>query len=166
MTVLSSQSIRDLCVSPNLAIIGRKPMIIPFQEAHSESGLTGGLSSCGYDLHIKDSVVLWPGDFILGVTVERLCLPNDIVGIMYDKSSLKRLGFTVGCATVAEPGWEGYLTLELHNCSKHKIIINEGQPIGQMMFHRLDQPTEDPYNGRYQNQGAEPQPTMFLDAKE
>lgn len=165
MTVLAGQSIRGLCQKRPSGFGGDwpEPLIIPFVEetVHAESGMTGGLSVCGYDLHVKDGTILWPGDFKLAVTVERLCLPDYLVGILHDKSTLARMGLAVQ-NTVAEPGWSGWLTLELSNHSKHKICVHAGQPIGQMLFHRLDGRAEQPYDGRYQDQGPEPQAALFL----
>jgi dCTP deaminase len=31
-------------------------------------------------------------------------------------------------------------------------MISAGDPIGQMIFHVLDEPTEQPYSGKYQDQ--------------
>jgi dCTP deaminase len=159
--ILRDATIRSLCISPLLALTNTRPMIEPFIErtAH-ESGLTGGLSGCGYDVHIKDGMTLWPGDFALGVTVERFVIPTDVVARVYNKSTLARIGLSMP-TTVAEPGWEGWLTLELKNTSASKIRIQAGQPIGQVMFERLDGHAEG-YDGRYQNQGPEPQSALFI----
>ena len=55
--------------------------------------------------------------------------------------------------TVVEPGWKGYLTLELTNHSEVFIEIAAGTPIAQVVFSYIDEPSEG-YNGKYQNQGA------------
>ena len=59
--------------------------------------------------------------------------------------------------TVIEPGWRGFLTLELRNMSNKKIFIPNGCPIAQVVFHRLDQECEKPYSGKYQDQERGPQ---------
>lgn len=165
MTRLSSQSIRALCSPAPQGWGGDwpEPLISPFRERtpHEISGLTGGLSMCGYDLHIAQTLVLWPGDFVLSVTIEKIHLPPDLVGILYNKSTLARQGLCMP-TTVAEPGWCGYLTLELRNWGHSAIRLYAGQPIGQMMFEPLDHPTDMPYEGRYQDQGPAPQPAILL----
>jgi dCTP deaminase len=60
-----------------------------------------------------------------------------------------------------EPGWSGYLTLELANLSRKEISIKEGSPIAQIMFQLLSEQTEQPYRGKYQGQKAGPQPAIF-----
>lgn len=78
-------------------------------------------------------------------------MPDDLVGRVCDKSTLARLGIAVQ-NTIIEPGWLGYLTLEITNHSKATVFINEGQPIAQIMFEMLDFPTMQPYDGKYQDQ--------------
>jgi len=56
---------------------------------------------------------------------------------------------------VMEAGWEGWLTLELKNQNNTKLAILAGQPIAQIVFHRIDGEVAG-YNGRYQNQPNEP----------
>lgn len=146
MTVLSCQTIRRL------------KLLDPCEERGvSPSGRSYGLSQCGYDLRLAELVELRPQGFILASTVERFTLPNNIVGIVHDKSSLARMGLAVQ-NTVAEPGWRGYLTLELTNHTHiHWITLARGEPVAQVVFHFLDEPTEQPYAGKYQDQECGPQ---------
>ena len=54
---------------------------------------------------------------------------------------------------VLEPGWKGYLTLSLFNQSEDAIWILDGDPIAQVVFHRLSRVPERTYGGKYQGQG-------------
>lgn len=145
MTVLSAQTIRRL------------GLLMPCSEPYRDrAGNSAGLSACGYDLTLSEVVELWPGRFRLASAAERFCLPADVVGIIHDKSSLARRGLAVQ-NTVAEPGWQGWLTLELTNHGPDKLFFERGAAICQVIFHRLDEPTELPYRGKYQNQGQAPQ---------
>jgi dCTP deaminase len=141
--ILSAQSIR------------RRRPIDPFHERTVAHGKTYGLSAAGYDVRIRESVVLRPGDFALASTLERFTMPNDLLARVADKSSWARKGLTVQ-NTVIEPGWRGYLTLELANHGPNRLEIPAGAPIAQIIFELLDEPTEQPYTGRYQNQPPEP----------
>lgn len=147
--ILSAQSIR-----------ARGGMITPFNERAIFGGMSYGLSACGYDVRIAERVILWPGDFILASTMERFDLPHDVAGLLMDKSTWARLGVSVQ-NTIAEPGWRGYLTLEISNHGKEVISIPAGSPIGQMAFHLLDQPTEQPYGGKYMDQESGPQKARY-----
>jgi len=77
-----------------------------------------------------------------------------------DKSTNIRTGLSVQ-NTRAEPGWQGYLTLELFNMSESVIVIPAGTPIAQVTFRTLDEPTEQPYAGKYQNQKDGPQAAIW-----
>lgn len=129
--------------------------IEPFCSRTVEHGMSYGLSSAGYDVRIKDRLEMLPGDFVLAVTVERIGLSHDVMAQLADKSSWARRGIAVQ-NTIFEPGWRGYPTLEISNHGRERVIIPAGAPIGQLIFHQLDQPTDAPYAGKYQDQPQRP----------
>ncbi len=110
--------------------------------------------------------ILHPGEFVLGQTLERVTLPDDLVARLEGKSSLGRLGLLIhSTAGFVDSGFSGNLTLELSNVANLPITIYEGMPIGQISFMRMDGPVERPYGSRanrskYQGQ-AEPTPSRF-----
>lgn len=145
--ILSAQTIRRLCNS--------RRMIEPFHERGVFEGRSFGLSSSGYDVRIAQDIWLWPLFGRLASTIERFVMPNDVVGYVKDKSSNARR-FVFVQNTVIEPGWEGWLTLELTRFRPWPVKIRAGTPIAQIVFHRLDEATEHPYRGKYQNQANKP----------
>lgn len=145
MTVLSGQS------------IGRLGIITPFVARTRHEGMTYGVGPAGYDVRIAEYHELWNKDFVLASIIEHIVMPTYVIGIVHDKSTWARRGLTVQ-NTVIEPGWRGYLTLELTNHGVEKIRISAGTPIAQIVFHRLDEPAANPYEGKYQDQEAGPQP--------
>jgi dCTP deaminase len=104
--------------------------------------------------------VLHPGEFVLGSTLERLCLGNDVVARLEGKSSLGRLGLLIhSTAGFVDPGFEGHLTLELSNVARLPIAIFPGMPIGQLSFYELSTAAEFPYgspqvHSKYQGQSG------------
>jgi len=108
--------------------------------------------------------ILHPGEFVLGQTLERVTLPNDLVARLEGKSSLGRLGLLIhSTAGFVDSGFSGNLTLELSNVANLPITIYHGMPIGQISFMRMDGPVENPYGSRgnkYQGQ-VEPTPSRF-----
>lgn len=119
------------------------------------TGFSYGLSSAGYDIRIAQDVTMRPGDFELVSSLEKFIVPRDIMQFVKDKSSWARMGLAVQ-NTVIEPGWRGYLTLELTNHGRNTLFIEKGAPIAQIIFHRLEAPTIMPYNGKYQDQDNRP----------
>jgi dCTP deaminase len=110
--------------------------------------------------------ILHPGEFVLGQTLERVSLPDDLVARLEGKSSLGRLGLLIhSTAGFVDAGFSGNLTLELSNVANLPVTIYQGMPIGQISFMRMDGPVERPYGSRekgskYQGQ-AEPTPSRF-----
>src|SRR4029453_8305276 len=104
--------------------------------------------------------ILHPGEFVLGSTLERVALPDDLVARLEGKSSLGRLGLLIhSTAGYVDPGWDGYLTLELSNVANLPITIYPEMKIGQISFFRLSTPAEVPYGStgtksKYQGQGG------------
>src|SRR3954470_17866714 len=76
--------------------------------------------------------VLHPGEFVLGSTLERIRLADDLVARLDGKSSLGRLGLLIhSTAGFIDPGWNGHVTLELSNVANLPITIYPGMKIGQ-----------------------------------
>ncbi|MDP8957172.1 MAG: dCTP deaminase [Actinomycetota bacterium] len=106
----------------------------------------------------KVPFILHPGEFVLGSTLERVRLPDDLVARLEGKSSLGRLGLLIhSTAGYVDPGWDGYLTLELSNVANLPITIYPGMKIGQISFFRLTTAAEVPYGSsvrgsKYQGQ--------------
>ena len=90
--------------------------------------------------------ILHPGEFVLGSTLERVALPDDLVARLEGKSSLGRLGLLIhSTAGYVDPGWDGNLTLELSNVANLPITLYHGMKIGQISFQRLSSPVEIGY---------------------
>ena len=90
--------------------------------------------------------VLHPGEFVLGSTLERIKLPDDLVARLEGKSSLGRLGLLIhSTAGFIDPGWDGHVTLELSNVANLPITIYPGMKIGQVSFMQMTEPAATPY---------------------
>jgi dCTP deaminase len=153
MTILSAQSIRKRCVCSG-------GMISPFFERGVQNGKSFGLSSCSYDVRIAEELELGPHSCQLASTIEQFNMPTDICGFVVDKSSWARV-FVSAFNTLLDPGWRGYLTLELANISDNRVLYNIGDPVAQIVFQKLDEATDLPYRGKYNDQEAGPQRARF-----
>jgi dCTP deaminase len=99
-------------------------------------------------VEVSDSqpFVLHPGEFVLGSTLERVRLPEDLVARLEGKSSLGRLGLLIhSTAGFIDPGWDGHVTLELSNVANLPITIYPGMKIGQISFMQMTEPAATPY---------------------
>lgn len=156
---------------------------VPHQVTSTDRGkvISFGLTSFGYDIRLgqtfveyqpnhapndpkdpsafrtatftADHYVIKPGAFVLAHSAEHFNIPADIVGICVGKSTYARLGIHV-LVTPLEPGWRGYLTLEIANLSNVAVKLYAGEGIAQIQFHEGDAPlvTYGDRKGKYQDQ--------------
>ena len=155
---LSTQSIRRRVQEGSI-------VIEPFHERTVVNGLSFGLGSAGYDIRLGCDLWLFPFIGRLGVAIEYLEVPNDIRLRFENKSTWARKFVASAQGTNGEPGWRGYLTLEitrgmyLENGWRNFIPmkLTAGTPIMSIVFEPLDEPTEQPYgSGKYQDQPSRP----------
>jgi dCTP deaminase len=101
---------------------------------------------------------LHPGEFVLGVTMEKLTMPDDLVARIEGKSSLGRLGLIVhATAGFIDPGFCGPVTLEMTCLHPLAIRLRPGRLIAQISLHEMTSAAQKPYDGRYQGaRGVEP----------
>ena len=93
-----------------------------------------------------DAFILHPGEFALGSTLERVAIPDDLVGRIEGKSSLGRLGLLIHTtAGFVDAGWDGHLTLELSNVANLPITLYPGMKIGQISFIQMTTAADVPY---------------------
>jgi dCTP deaminase len=106
-----------------------------------------------------EEFVLHPGDFVLGTTKERVAIPDDLVAHVEGRSSLGRLAIVVhATAGLADPGYEGQITLELSNLGTAPVALTPGMRISQLTFTELSSPAARPYGAergsKYQGQSG------------
>ena len=136
-------------------------------------GTSYGLGEAGFDIRIKQEVVFKPmamgpevwidgqpeyGRFCLASAIEEFDMPADLVGVVHDKSTWARQGLSV-FNTVIEPGWKGFLTLELVFHGNKDVVIPAGAGIAQVIFTSLAHDAS--YEGKYQHQADMPVPSVF-----
>ena len=113
--------------------------------------------------------IIHPGDFVLGSTLEKITIPNNMVARIEGKSSLGRLGLLIhSTAGFVDPGFSGNLTLELANVSRLPITLYYGMRIGQISFQKMVSEAEKPYGSpelksRYQGQLDPTESRVFED---
>ncbi|NJE01748.1 dCTP deaminase [Thermococcus sp. JdF3] len=136
--------------------IRKEILIEPFNEK--------SLQPAGYDLRVgreaymngelidveeAGKVVIPPKTYALILTLERIGLPDDVMGDMKLRSSLAREGL-LGSFAWVDPGWDGNLTLGIYNASDEPVELSYGERFVQIAFIRLEGPAKSPYRGNYQ----------------
>lgn len=98
---------------------------------------------------------LEPGETVFIRTREKLSIPTDIVGRIAEKNSRMRQGLKVD-GPHYQPGHVTYAFLRVQNMSIHKIRLESGMKIAQIMFEQLTRVPDVPYSAQngasYQNE--------------
>lgn len=158
-------------------LLGAGPIKDMLPGKHRQHGVSHGLAEAGYDIRIKQDVWftyderhdrMWVavGDranqhadkFALASAIEEFEMPDNLVGVVHDKSTWARQGLSV-FNTVIEPGWKGFLTLELVMQRNQDLHIPAGAGIAQVLFSTLF--NDAAYGGKYQNQTDKPIPAIL-----
>ncbi|MBI2514896.1 dCTP deaminase [Candidatus Wolfebacteria bacterium] len=109
-----------------------------------------------YKLKANAPFVLHPDQFVLGATIEKVCLPNDIAARIDGRSRLGRLGLIIQTAGHIDPGFCGRITLEINNIGKLPIILHKGLCVCQLVFETLTQPVSRGYSQKKINRWNKP----------
>lgn len=185
--LLTDSDIKNICEDTL-----NHPLLDPFVDHQVSSGVISyGLSSCGYDIRLSDTYLVFspfaclsesliidpkrfdkrlftehkgdyciipPNSFCLSVSEERFSMPINVVGICIGKSTYARCGIIVN-VTPIEPGWVGYLTIEISNTTPLPAKIYSYEGICQIQFWHIDEPdvTYESRIGKYQDQPKYPQ---------
>lgn len=109
-----------------------------------------------YDSSLGKYFIIPGNSYALGLTVERFVMPQDVMAICMTKSTYARSGIFANI-TPLEPGWSGYLTIEIANCSPSDVKVYANEGIGQLLFYRGNKPdvTYDMRQGKYNKQGQQ-----------
>jgi dCTP deaminase len=115
--------------------------------------------------------ILHPFEFVLATTMERVRLPDNLVGRLEGRSSLGRIAVVIhATAGFVDSCFDGHLTLEMSNVGKLPVALYPGQRICQIVFEKLSSSSEKPYghpggDSKYQHQQG-PEPSRIYEDKE
>src|SRR5690606_19282205 len=132
--------------------------MVPHKVKHG--GYSHGLTECGYDIRLKEGVWMFPGRrFVLRSSMEYFDMPRHLMGRVLNKSTWARRGVDASMTTNIEPGWRGFLTIELSYRKFRPIYIPAGVGICQVIFELIEVPVA--YEGKYQDQDNRPVSAIY-----
>lgn len=100
-------------------------------------------------------VSIKPGKYYLAQTHEALNTPDDLMPIVYPRSSLFRAGILL-LNSKTDPGYKGILTFGMVNLSPFPVKLQLGARICNIVFHKIDGKTVK-YRGQHQGGRVTPQ---------
>ncbi len=99
-----------------------------------------------FDMKRAKEITLKPGELCLGKTVERIKLPDDIMGRLEGRSRYARMGVIIHTTSaLVQPGSDNRQVLEIVNLAPFPIKLHAGMRVSQVVFERLESKTSKPY---------------------
>ena len=92
-----------------------------------------------------------PNEFIIVSTLERLQMPNDLMAVLYPRSSINRQGLSVDLSGIVDAGYVGNLIIPIRNNNTNQSVrLYPGERFCQLVFHNLNEKIET-VESRYHN---------------
>lgn len=133
-----------------------------------EANTTAEMKNIVYGLHpnpknlfsekkkITQNLILPPGKQIIASSEAIYNIPKDHFGLIQTKGTLARLFVQTTCNDgQIEPGFKGYITLEIVNLSPWTIELPVGSEVAQLYLFKCSSPASRPYSGRYKDLATE-----------
>ncbi len=99
----------------------------------------------------RGKIELLPFDFVLGITKERIQLPDDVLGYICMRSRFARMGLSVNLnSPFVHSGVNNKQVLEIFNASRNTLVLRPGERICQLFFMELK--GRGKYLGKFKNQ--------------
>jgi dCTP deaminase len=100
---------------------------------------------------VTDTFIIKPQETILGVTMERIKLPEDICAWIEGRSRFARLGLLIHIsAGLIQPGINNHQVLEITNLGPNALELHAGEKVCQLVFQRME--GKSTYSGRFAEQ--------------
>jgi dCTP deaminase len=104
----------------------------------------------------RDEFILKPNEVVLATTLEFVKIPKNVCCDLKLKSTIGRSFINHTLAGWVDPGFNGQITLELHNIGPNPYVLKHGDKIAQLVFLGMEEPAECAYGekntDKYQNQ--------------
>ena len=106
--------------------------------------------------HILQNLELNPGESVIGSSHDLYKMPLDHFGLVQTKGTLARMFVQITCNDgQIEPGFSGYITLEITNFSPWTVLLPKFSNVGQLFVFRTSTDVEKGYEGRYSKAAME-----------
>lgn len=136
----------DLTLASTFRVFRKVHQVIEVGETTDYRELTDKI-----EIDAGGSILIMPGETVLGITRERLTLGPGICGWLEGRSRFARLGLMVHIsAPFMGPGIDSQQVLEMSNFGPAPLAVAPGLPICQFVFQKLE--GSERYAGRFAGQ--------------
>src|SRR5574343_240575 len=87
---------------------------------------------------------LLPNEYVLVSTLESIKIPDNLMSILYPRSSTNRKGMSLDLTGIIDAGYEGQLILPIRNNTQSQVVrLFPGERLCQIVFEEITFPTEN-----------------------
>lgn len=83
---------------------------------------------------------LCPGEHVTVASLESIKVPNDLMAVLYPRSSVNRRGVSVDLTGIVDAGYEGQLIIPMRNNTAQVVRLYPGERFCQIVFESLNKP--------------------------
>lgn len=133
----------DLHLAPEFRVFETRDAQLDLVEATNYMDMTREV--------LADSLLVKPGETVLGITTEKITIPSNMCGWLEGRSRFARLGLLIHIsAGFIQPGVNNRQVLEITNLSPNALVLHAGERLCQIIFQRCE--GEATYTGRFVSQ--------------
>ena len=93
---------------------------------------------------------LLPQEHVIVSTFESIKVPNDLMAVLYPRSSTNRKGLSLDLTGIIDSGYEGQLVLPIRNNTRSQTVrLYPGERLCQVVFEELSENIETPRKSKY-----------------
>jgi deoxycytidine triphosphate deaminase len=133
----------DLRVGVISVFSGEETALLSVDKRKTPSSKVLASITCGDQI-----VSIAPGQYVLVTTIEKVNMPDFLVGLIRPRSTLYRSGIELSSGQV-NPGYIGELTFGFHNASQYPFSLEMGARIAHILFGFIEGKAVS-YKGQWQ----------------
>ncbi len=90
------------------------------------------------DVRLLDGGTIASGETKMFKTAESVKMPNNVMAVVYPRSSANRRGLQIHMTGIVDANYEGQLVVPITNCAKEAITLLKGERVASLVFQRLE----------------------------
>ena len=117
-------------------------MIIKIKKIHPDAIIPryAHEGDAGMDIFSAENIIIKPNERIACKTGISMHIPENHVGLIWDKSGIALKNGVTTLGGVIDSGYRGELQIVMINLSKENYNIKEGNKIAQMLIQKIENP--------------------------
>jgi deoxycytidine triphosphate deaminase len=118
----------------------------------SDNEQSGSMKISSLVVGRDEQIVIPPNQVVVVSSLEKICVPTDMIGHITLKQDILLKGLIMASQSQIDAGYEGWIYPLFYNLTDQPVNLKLKQSIIRLELVRLQEPTNEPYDGHYQNE--------------